>query len=67
MARLLYQVAEQGIAPGYAGRLLAAFPAGEPIQSQKADMVDPLSEREMEVMGLIASGASNADIAKELY
>ena len=30
MARLLYEAVARGIAPGYARRLLAAFPIGEP-------------------------------------
>ncbi len=67
MARLLYQAAAHGIAPEYAGRLLAAFPALEPAaQEPQAEMVEPLSERELDVLCLIAEGLSNQEIAQSL-
>jgi LuxR family maltose regulon positive regulatory protein len=69
MARLLYQAASHGIAPGYTGSLLAAFPVARPaaaVQSLHGEMVEPLSDREMEVLQLIAAGASNPEIAYKL-
>jgi LuxR family maltose regulon positive regulatory protein len=73
MARLLYEAAANGIAPEYAGRLLAQFPAGEEAQAPAPQhqltptLVEPLSKRELEVMQLIAAGQSNAEIAQSLY
>lgn len=70
MARLLYQAAARGITPEYAGRLLAAFPASEapaPFRETPAEMVEPLSEREREVLQLIAEGLSNREIAQKLF
>lgn len=67
VARLLYLAAERGIAPEYAGRLLAAFPALEPtVQEPQAEIVEPLSERELHVLRLIAEGLSNQEIAQRL-
>jgi LuxR family maltose regulon positive regulatory protein len=73
MGRLLYEAAANGIAPEYAGRLLAQFPAGEqartpaPPQRHTPALVEPLSKREQEVMTLIAAGETNAEIAQSLY
>jgi LuxR family maltose regulon positive regulatory protein len=72
MARLLYQAAQQGVQSEYAARLLAAFPADQsgemsPIQESPADIVEPLSDRELEVLKLIAAGLSNREIAQRLF
>jgi LuxR family maltose regulon positive regulatory protein len=72
MARLLRRALTEGSAPGYASRLLAAF--GESTQPAPSatqalvdqPLVDPLTEREMEVLRLIAAGLSNQEIAQEL-
>ncbi len=73
MAQLLYEATARGIAPEYSGRLLIQFPTEEqtiplmPPHSHTHTLVEPLTKREQEVMQLIASGASNAEIAQELY
>jgi LuxR family maltose regulon positive regulatory protein len=74
MARLLYEAVTRGIAPDYARRLLAAFPVTEPeqtgpskTQAPKSDLIEPLSERELEVLQLIAEGLTNPEIASRLF
>jgi LuxR family maltose regulon positive regulatory protein len=70
MARLLYQAAARGIAPQYTGKLLAAFPAAEAVegfQVSAMELVEPLTERELEVLRLIAEGLSNQEIAQQLF
>jgi LuxR family maltose regulon positive regulatory protein len=74
MARLLYEALTRGIAPDYARRLLAAFPVAEPEQTNalkkqapESDLIEPLSERELEVLQLIAEGLTNPEIASRLF
>ena len=74
MARLLYEALSRGIAPDYVRRLLAAFPIDKPeqvdpskSQAPESELVEPLSERELEVLQLIAEGLMNREIADRLY
>ena len=62
---LLHQAAAQRIAPEYIARLLAAL--GSSRGEMPADLLlDPLSERELEILRLIATGVSNKDLAAKL-
>ncbi len=64
MAELLRQAASRGVAPGYASRLLAAFPVSS--VRGPSPLVEPLTKRELEVLRLVAQGASNRAIAESL-
>jgi LuxR family maltose regulon positive regulatory protein len=66
MNALLYRAVESGIAPEYAGRLLATFPVPAASGERQPALVEPLSQRELEVLRLMASGASNGEIAQDL-
>jgi LuxR family maltose regulon positive regulatory protein len=73
MARLLYEALSEGIAPQYVQKLLAAFPDVEPekeLMSQPivsdSEWIEPLSERELEVLQFIAEGLSRQEIATKL-
>jgi ATP/maltotriose-dependent transcriptional regulator MalT len=73
MAALLREGQARGIAVDYTSKLLAAFgsetldeetvPSGRRMNGD----IEPLSERELEVLCLIADGASNREIAQHLF
>lgn len=75
MATLLKRMNDDGGSKkAYLGKLLAAFdterqePSPSPLLSRPSSplLIDPLSERELEVLRLIAEGLSNREIAGQL-
>jgi len=73
MARLLSEAADLGIMPDYVGKLLAVFEAEAQPSEDKSDLLpaqplnESLSQRELEVLQLIAQGLSNHEISKRLF
>jgi LuxR family maltose regulon positive regulatory protein len=72
MAVLLQEARTRGIAVDYVTNLLSAFDSGTlvesstPIGQRGNGEVEPLSVRELEVLQLLAGGASNREIADQL-
>ena len=78
LAQLVSEAAARGIMPDYTGRLLAAFAAenqrnaGEvphlplPLATSQP-LIDSLSDRELEILQLIAQGLSNREISERLF
>jgi LuxR family maltose regulon positive regulatory protein len=72
MAALLKQAARHGIAPAYVSRLLSALGDAQALglmstPSPTQPLVEPLTERELEVLQLLAEGLSNREIGQRLY
>jgi LuxR family maltose regulon positive regulatory protein len=81
MAHLLYGVAQRGKYPKYVGKLLAAIETIPIVETegthrrsstkeQKAHpipLIEPLTQREVEVLHLLAEGLSNRAIAQRLH
>ncbi|NLE59518.1 MAG: LuxR family transcriptional regulator, partial [Planctomycetes bacterium] len=77
MAQLLSEAAARGMMPDYTARLLAAFRgmthvAGPPPQPpsvavRPSSLVEPLSQRELEILKLITQGLSNREIGQRLF
>ena len=68
MARLLYQAVARGIFPEYAENCWPSFRRDpqapvSPLSPSQARLIEPLSEREQDVLQLIAEGLSNREIA----
>jgi LuxR family maltose regulon positive regulatory protein len=76
MAQLLSATAAHGIMPDYIGKLLAVIEAEEykredrsylPPAPPAQPLIEPLSQRELEVLQLIAQGLSNREISERLF
>jgi LuxR family maltose regulon positive regulatory protein len=74
MAELLCFAISHNIAPDYASKLLAAFPRDilgavqydKDLTANKQSLIEPLSEREIDVLRLIAEGYKYQEIAERL-
>ncbi|MEI6623878.1 MAG: LuxR C-terminal-related transcriptional regulator, partial [Actinomycetes bacterium] len=67
MVSLLKSAAKQGIAPSYTRGLLATVGHSGGAAPAQQGLVEPLSERELEVLRLLATDLSGPDIARELF
>ena len=76
MAQLLSEAVARGLMPDYTGKLLAAFEA----EAQKGETrsylapalpaelkIEPLSQREIEILQLMSQGLSNGEISERLF
>ena len=66
MARLLQEAHGRGLLPAYTAALLAAFLPAASQATAPPRLPDPLTEREQEVLALLAAGHKNREIAAEL-
>jgi LuxR family transcriptional regulator, maltose regulon positive regulatory protein len=74
MAHLLKKILNRGIAPNYVQRILSSFAIVETeqavlsqAQAPKSELNEPLSQRELDVLRLIAQGLSNQEISDRLF
>ncbi|HSQ84945.1 MAG TPA: LuxR C-terminal-related transcriptional regulator, partial [Desulfobacterales bacterium] len=73
VARLLHEALSRGISPDYVCQLLGAFPLVESEEAtsmkskvDQSELIEPLSDREIEVLQLIAEGLTNPEISSRL-
>ena len=69
MRELLFEAVAQDISPVYSQKLLAAFErasGSEPSHTPQS-LIDPLSERELEILRLVAEGLSNREVSERLF
>lgn len=66
MAALLREAAKRGITPNYVSRLRAAFGQAKGRTTATQLLIEPLSERELEVLGLFRTELNGPEIARQL-
>jgi LuxR family maltose regulon positive regulatory protein len=68
MIPLLREAVRRGISPVYANRILDVMvEKTDSMGAGLTSLVEPLSERELEVLGLVTEGMSNREIARQLF
>lgn len=69
MAVLLKGAGSRGIAPQYVSQILAALGPHEParLEIEQQPLMEPLTERELEVLVLLAERLSNREIGQRLF
>ena len=69
MVQLIKETTKRGIMPDYTSKLLAAFETEKhgDITPPPQPLVEPLSQREVEVLQLVAQGLSNREISERLF
>lgn len=65
MARLLQEARSRAVLPKYVQKLLTAFDTDSELPMKKV-LPEPLTQREQEILGLVAAGLTNEEIADEL-
>jgi LuxR family maltose regulon positive regulatory protein len=70
MATMLRRVAARGVTPDYTSRLLASFKGPQPTGTRppgpKSPLAEPLTDREQEILRLLATHLTSTEIADEL-
>jgi LuxR family maltose regulon positive regulatory protein len=61
------EAARRGVNPEYVGQILAVIRQETEQKVASEEVMEPLSEREVEVLRLVAAGLSNREIADKLY
>ncbi|MEZ4570402.1 MAG: LuxR C-terminal-related transcriptional regulator [Thermomicrobiales bacterium] len=67
MLDLLHEARSRQTMPHYLDRLLDAFGDHVPFGGEDAVLPEPLTDRELEILQLLAAGLTNSEIADELY
>jgi LuxR family maltose regulon positive regulatory protein len=64
---LLKEAARKGVTPGYIGKILSVYEGTKVAASKQSyKLIESLTERELEVLRLVAAGLSNRQIAEQL-